>query len=765
VSTGSSTKLKKGTRVTGVQLQPSRAALMMDQLKRADVLTRIGMCIVASLLMWLVTSGWQRPFAYREGDIPERGITARIPFETIDEVETARARDNARRKVVTVYRHNREQIEQLREQLMGKVRQVVLSESLDALEKDPNTRGLWQEFMHGVPSSSKEDPQQVTTNLQYYEEFKAAFADDEDRKKYGDAVITAMNPLDRRGLLNGLQHEWDEEGGNQEQIRVFVSEGETPELVLVEDVLAENVKATLRKRLNETLSASLARHTFAWLDVKDRLGETLIYDRERTSQAKEEAALATPNDMTKYDVGDLLADGGVAIDAEKLALLRKEYDAESANTSLATKLSRTIATFGMYATVFSLCGFYSVFRRNRVFTDTSSLIRVLCLAVVTVGLCQFAALYFSEAVIIPLLLFSMTAVIAYNQELALLLSSVVALVVVVSLGMGLNEFTIYVAAMATSILCLRHVRSRTKLIFVGLVVASIASATAIGSATLSDPVQGIDILIRAAWYGFFAIVAGMLMTGLLPFIERMFDIQTELSLLELADVAHPLLQELVRRAPGTYNHTINVASIAEAAAEAIGANGLLVRVGAYFHDIGKMVKPGYFIENQGDGANRHESLLPAMSTLVIIAHVKDGADLARQHNLPNVLVDFIMQHHGTTLVEYFYNRASEKSESDPDGERVDEHSYRYPGPKPQTKEAAVLMLADTVESAGRTLTDPTPSRIENLVHELAMKKLLDGQFEECGLTLSELKRIEVSLIKSLSAVYHARIKYPDQESA
>jgi putative nucleotidyltransferase with HDIG domain len=271
--------------------------------------------------------------------------------------------------------------------------------------------------------------------------------------------------------------------------------------------------------------------------------------------------------------------------------------------------------------------------------------------------------------------------------------------------------------------------------------------------------------MKAGWFGFFSVLAGLLMTGLLPFIENLFDMQTELSLLELGDVAHPLLQELVRRAPGTYNHSINVASIAEAAADVIGANGLLVRVGAYFHDIGKMLKPGYFIENQSEGDNRHESLLPAMSTLVIIAHVKDGADLARQHNLPNSLLDFIRQHHGTTLVEYFYNRANEQRDANSDGGKLDEGSYRYPGPKPQTKEAAVLMMADAVESAGRTLSDPTPGRLESLVHDLAMKRLLDGQFDDCGLTLQELRKVEISLIKSLSAVYHGRIKYPDQQSA
>ncbi len=178
-----------------------------------------------------------------------------------------------------------------------------------------------------------------------------------------------------------------------------------------------------------------------------------------------------------------------------------------------------------------------------------------------------------------------------------------------------------------------------------------------------------------------------------------------------------------------------------------------------------MLKPGYFVENQGGQQNCHESLLPAMSTLVIIAHVKDGADLARQHNLPNAIIDFILQHHGTTLVEYFYHRANEQRESDPEAGKVDEGSYRYPGPKPQTREAAVLMLADTVEGATRSLVDPAPARIENLVEDLAMKRLLDGQFDECGLTLKELRIIQDSLIKSLTAVYHGRIKYPGQQSA
>jgi putative nucleotidyltransferase with HDIG domain len=332
-----------------------------------------------------------------------------------------------------------------------------------------------------------------------------------------------------------------------------------------------------------------------------------------------------------------------------------------------------------------------------------------------------------------------------------------------------------------------RIRSRTKLIQVGFwsglivfVVAACVSGLAgqaygVSHSTHVTPIDAAEGLTRlvfvervaagAAWYGLCVVLAGFLMTGLLPLLERLLDVQTDIRLLELGDAAHPLLRQLAQRAPGTYNHSINVASIGEAAAEAISANGLMVRVGAYFHDIGKMFKPEYFIENQSTAGNQHDSLLPAMSTLVIIAHVKDGINLARQHHLPASIIAFIEQHHGTTLVEYFYQQAALRHDEVAGSGELDETNFRYPGPKPQTREAAVMMMADAVESACRTLTDPTPARIENVVHEITMKRLLDGQFEQCGVTLRELRIVEESLAKSLTAVYHGRIKYPSQQTA
>ncbi len=419
----------------------------------------------------------------------------------------------------------------------------------------------------------------------------------------------------------------------------------------------------------------------------------------------------------------------------------------------------------MFIAIYSLCGYY-IFRRERwLLHNLGRFAMILGLAATTVTSCYVMSVAQVPAEIGPLLLFGMIVAIAFQQELALLFSAAVALLVVFTLGQGLPEFVTYSAAVASAISMLAHIRSRTKLIYVATWSATVCFLTALGAHSLSGQPFGVALLSYAASLAGCALVAGLLMAAFLPFLERLFDIQTDIRLLELGDVAHPLLQELVRRAPGTYNHSINVASIAEAAADAIGANGLLVRVGAYFHDIGKMLKPGYFIENQGQDPSRHESLLPAMSTLVIIAHVKDGADLARKHHLPKSLIDFTEQHHGTTLVEYFYRQAALQSENDPNQQEVDETNYRYPGPKPQTREVGVLMMADAVESASRTLVDPGPARIENLVHDIGMKKLLDGQFDECGLTLQEIQTIEDSLVKSLTAVYHGRVQYPDQQTA
>ncbi len=277
-----------------------------------------------------------------------------------------------------------------------------------------------------------------------------------------------------------------------------------------------------------------------------------------------------------------------------------------------------------------------------------------------------------------------------------------------------------------------------------------------------DPIRMMLSALAGLWGGLFA---GVLVTGLTPVAEILFEYTTDIKLLELATMDQPLMRELMVQVPGTYHHSIIVGNMVEAAAKSIGANSLLARVAAYYHDIGKIRKPLYFIENQFDCENRHEKLAPSMSSLILISHVKEGVEIARQHHLGRPIVDIIKQHHGTSLITFFYKKAldaREKVQNTKGAELppIDIDDYRYPGPKPQTKEAGLVMLADVVEAACRSLTDPTPARIKGLVNKLINNIFIDGQLDECELTLKDLHSIARSFNQILATVHHKRIEYP-----
>jgi putative nucleotidyltransferase with HDIG domain len=270
------------------------------------------------------------------------------------------------------------------------------------------------------------------------------------------------------------------------------------------------------------------------------------------------------------------------------------------------------------------------------------------------------------------------------------------------------------------------------------------------------------VLMDSLWAAGTTLMAAFVVEGVLPGIERLFRLSTGMTLLEWCDASKPLMRMLAADAPGTYNHSLLVGALAESAAEAIGANGLRCRAGSYYHDIGKINKPEYFVENQTAGrSSRHDKLSPAMSLLVIIGHVKDGIEMAKEYGLPASLHAFIPEHHGTTLVHYFYHAASQAR--GPDDPVVPETEFRYPGPKPQSRETAIVMLCDGVEGAVRAMAEPTPNRIEGVVADIIQKRLADGQLDDCDLTFRELAEIERSLVKSLCGIYHARIVYQEKE--
>jgi putative nucleotidyltransferase with HDIG domain len=361
----------------------------------------------------------------------------------------------------------------------------------------------------------------------------------------------------------------------------------------------------------------------------------------------------------------------------------------------------------------------------------------------------------------PTLLVGMILTIAYDQRFAVGVAANHAMMVTIGLDQRVGFLLIIWVGIVSTCFLLGDIRSRSKLILVGGVAALAMMATTCAWGMVSlDPWP--YVTMNCLYAGAAGLSVGFVVLGILPFVEQSFRITTGMTLLELADASHVLLRRLAADAPGTHSHSWQVAALAEAAAEAIGANSLLCRVAAYYHDVGKIHKADYFVENQQPGQqNRHFNLTPNVSFLIIKGHVADGVELAREYNLPASITPFIQQHHGTTLVEYFYRAARSQAERrGEDPEQVSDVEFRYPGPKPQSKEVAILMLADAAESATRAMTEPTPGRIEALVHDLATKRMTDGQFDDCALTFRDLERIERSLVKTLLSLYHGRIAYP-----
>ncbi len=329
---------------------------------------------------------------------------------------------------------------------------------------------------------------------------------------------------------------------------------------------------------------------------------------------------------------------------------------------------------------------------------------------------------------------------------------------------GVFSDNVYLAAYtlmssAGAIYHLQHCRDRTALVRAGLWIGAINAASALALDFLgANEAKPLIILFDVFCAAAGGMLAAMVASIFLPLFEWMFEITTSIKLLELSNLNLPLLKQLAERAPGTYHHSIMVGQLASAAAESIGADALFARVACYYHDIGKSVRPTYFVENQAYMENRHDRLSPKMSSIVLANHVKQGVELARQHKLPPRLIAIIPQHHGTGLMKYFYYKARNQM-----GDRDDpalEHEFRYPGPKPQTKEAAIIMIADSVEAAARTVQDPTHTKLRNLIDMIITRIRDDGQLDECDITLRELRMVADSYVKTLIGIYHHRIAYP-----
>ncbi len=366
-----------------------------------------------------------------------------------------------------------------------------------------------------------------------------------------------------------------------------------------------------------------------------------------------------------------------------------------------------------------------------------------------------------DVIYIPAAAVAMLVILLYKDiQLAFLTAFVTCSLIGLIIGSNFPLMMTFFIGSMTGVYTIKDARTRDDVIKAGLFVGIMQALCGV----LFNP--SAELLLTRDFVTHYIgglVLNGIIAAGLVLLTSRIFEwlfgVLTNFSLLELSDFNQPLLKRMVLEAPGTYHHSLVVSNLSEAAADAIAADTLLTRVGAYYHDIGKMVKPEYFTENQMVSGNRHDNLEPSMSRLVILNHIKEGVELAKRYKLNQNIVDFIEQHHGTGLIHFFYRKALESAA---DEEEVDEMNFRYAGPKPQMRETAIVLLADSTEGAVRSLDDPNPKKIDEVVRKIMNNKFIDGQLDESGLTLKELETVRATFTRVLSAMYHSRIKYPDQ---
>ena len=414
----------------------------------------------------------------------------------------------------------------------------------------------------------------------------------------------------------------------------------------------------------------------------------------------------------------------------------------------------------LLTSIILIAGLYLYSFRKEIFADNKMMLMIVVIILFELVLAAIISGPLNwRAYVIPTTIASMLLAILIDSGIGFIGTVVIALILGGVQGGGYDISLITIVSGMVSIFAVHKIRTRNQ-VFKAILYIAIANYWII----LALSGLRFDSLFEASKTFVIYMLPNAVLSPFITFMvlgvfEKLFDITTDVTLLELSDLNHPLLKRLSLEAPGTFHHSMVVGNLSESAAKVINANSLLAWVGTYYHDIGKMEKPEYFVENQMDADNRHEELSPNMSSLILGSHVKNGIDMAKRYGIPKLIRDFIPEHHGTNTMTYFYKKALENA-----GENeVNEADFKYPGPKPQSKETGIAMLADAVEAATRSLTNPTPSKLRAFVEELVDKRFKDGQLDECDLTLRDLKNIIDSFMPVLYGVFQHRIEYPDQE--
>ncbi|MBW1982715.1 MAG: HDIG domain-containing protein [Deltaproteobacteria bacterium] len=744
--------------------------------KRALIL--IGVSLVLALL---VTPGYLGlPARYELGDVVDRDIKASKDFLVTDEAATARKREEAARKSLAVYDLDEEAVQKLKERL------APAFETMRTMMQTPlETAGNEQDGASGnIEAEYKSPLEAIPQAKKQFEALLGISVSSKDfaalvKAQFDGRVQQEVVRLAEAVLSSGVV-------GNKSLVLSQVQKG-----ILLRSVQTgteshitdptrflslEEAKQQIRLRATMLLDNEprALRDAVVHLTLK-MLQPNITFNRSETELRRQQAIEAVKPVLFQVKKGEMIVREGQRLGEEELLKLKMQAQGKVEWAAIFTTIG--VALLGCLIIWVSV---YVGDRYIRQFPQKSKdllfLAVIVCLFLgigkISMGVAEALSSAFPlvsrEAIfyLLPLASGAMLVTIFFNPATGMLFAFVQSLLVTLVLEKQLSLLFFYLIGSLVAIHGVEQCRDRSTPLKAGLTV-SLANAVVIIILTMvNEQMFSVRTGVALVFGVTGGLLSGVTTTGLLPLVEMIFGYTTDVRLLELASMDQPLLRQLMVQAPGSYHHSLIVGNMVEAAAKSIGANSLLARVAAYYHDIGKINKPAYFVENQRANENRHERLAPSMSSLILISHVKEGVELAKKHRLGQAIEDIIQQHHGTSVISYFYQKALEQHDKTRNTRSAETSSvlvedYRYPGPKPQTKEAGLVMLADAVEAASRTLAEPTTARLQGLVQKIINKIFSDGQLDECELTLKDLHQIAKNFNQILSGIFHQRIEYPE----
>jgi hypothetical protein len=731
---------------------------------------------------------------YRLGDIADRNVKAKHDFLIEDEEATAKKREEAVRQAPIVYDLDERIIAGLIEKLDGSFK--VMRDAQVGLESDTPPAAPGQQSVESLankqPAKSEagvgktstffpNDSERLLGKKRDFEDFLGCsltgdifkcLVEQQFSLEVQEKIQNLIKITMGRGIVSSKA--WDH---NEQTKNLLVRKLETGDEVLVPPPFPYPDLDEARKMIvMQALEAGRDVRELMLIStvVSSLLQPNLTFNLEATEKKREEAYASVKPVFIKIARNEMLVREGQSIGREELLKLRFHLK----NLSDKSWIFVFMAIFTFSAVCIGVVGHVTKQSLPHVRMDVHDglflgTLLIFLLLLSRAGIWVGDSIADGSGIIspktfvyaIPLSAGAMIACIFFGVTVSLIFSLVVTLFSGLIFGKEYAMFFYFMIGAFVAAHGVSECRTRMVPIKAGLIVGCTNVTLIVLSAFLQDQLVFLKVLTDAFFGLSGGIFAGILATGLTPLAEMVFGYTTDIKLLELATMDQPLLRELMVEAPGTYHHSIIVGNMVEAAAKFIGANSLLAKVAAYYHDIGKIRKPLYFIENQFECENRHEKLAPSMSSLILISHVKDGMELARQHHLGKEIINIISQHHGKSFISFFYTKAMEAREKNQSVKAtplppINADDYRYPGPKPQTKEAGLVMLADVVEAACRSLQEPTPARIQGLVNKLINGQFSDGQLDECELTLKDLHQIAWHFNQILATIHHKRIEYP-----